>query len=670
LWTQDCSKSLKLVKRPFHPYFLRIGIASEGVSSRFFAFQGQKTFTPVDVADVVAIILYLCDGYLGLFFFLAERRDMSNEDDDGPSDVSGSHPPVYFAGNYYFTYDALLQQFKTPNNVRLMYDYFTNPWTTETIRIKQEDKRSVLNIINGALQGLTEKDRLGHTIKNRGILVNARPLGILEELEVLKRMIIRPSKQPISEANAEQLRRIKQLSAKQVTTMLYQTAWWLLHPNKIPEDIRGTWLTILEQNKESGLDVLLRLMDKNRIKKPQDQLKMFMDLDIANPVIEKKSMKSAAAVSVASFGTGAKEMQVKLEARLQQTFEIFGALGLLTPKGLEDLTKMGKGSGQLQAAIDRLPKEIARKLLVSMDPIYKYYERLYGDAYTLIRGFMANKFGEAVGTTGPRAPVSFPIDAILTLLERSHQVRAKLNAKTIESEGLVRLTDIPDDMIGQFKEVQKRFAEYVNVQYRNDAIKTPDSPSSRLYELLAGVDTHILQFMSPTIMVPKLAAFRKGLPETERRPFLDTASKFFDRSFKNVYVVVQPKTDTKDRKKIDELKPYLYELPDTNNQDLIAFNTIAQTNTFNSLSIGVTQPDFVRSITDRSAALMVVLYFRLILEKIVPPVKPSTGKVPTKPVIKTGVPVGKDATGTGQATKTTTGTGTAGAQSQSVPIKD
>ena len=37
-------KSLKLLIRPFQPYFLRIGIASDGVSSRFFEFQGLNIF--------------------------------------------------------------------------------------------------------------------------------------------------------------------------------------------------------------------------------------------------------------------------------------------------------------------------------------------------------------------------------------------------------------------------------------------------------------------------------------------------------------------------------------------------------------------------------------------------------------------------------------------------
>jgi hypothetical protein len=267
--------------------------------------------------------------------------------------------------------------------------------------------------------------------------------------------------------------------------------------------------------------------------------------------------------------------------------------------------------------------------------------------------------------SGARAPVSFPIDAILTLLEQSHQIREDMGKKTIGSEGLVHLMKLPSDVIAQFKSIQEKFIDHVNSQYKNDAIKTADSPSSRLYDLLAGTDTHILQFMSPSITLPNLTEFRRGTPsktDAERKVLLATATTFFSQSSKNIYVVVQPRTETKDRKKIDELKPYLYELPETNKPALNTFNQIAVTtvtSTFNSLNIRVTQPDFVRSITDRSAALMAVLYFRLILEKIVPPVKPPTR-------IKPGVPVGKDATGTGQAPKTTTGTGTTGTKPQSL----
>jgi hypothetical protein len=160
--------------------------------------------------------------------------------------------------------------------------------------------------------------------------------------------------------------------------------------------------------------------------------------------------------------------------------------------------------------------------------------------------------------------------------------------------------------------------------------------------------------MSPTITLPNQQTFQPVGVITERKRLLETVKRFFSQNPKDVYIVVQPRKEDKNRKKINALKPYLYELPDTKRQDLIAFNEIAPTNTFNSLSISVTQPDFVRSITDRSAALMVVLYFRLILEKVAPPVT-STENPALKSVLKNPRSVG-DATGTGQATKT----GTAG----------
>jgi len=595
------------------------------------------------------------------------------------SQEGGSKPPVYFAGDYYFTPQQVQDAFG-PTNEELMYKYFTNPWTAETLHIEQGDKKRVFQIINSKLQGLTGKDRLGHTIKDRGILVNARPLRIVDELTLLKNRIINPGP-TVPTANDEQLALIEELSAKQVATLLFQNAWWLLHPTDVPKEVRASWLAILEQNKQaSELDVLLKLMDKNKIMTPENKLKAFMDLEIAKPVITKQSMKSAAATSAASFGSGSKAIQAQLQARLQQTFEIFGTLGLVGKIRLATLkAPLEKGSlnpsklGQLEASIDALPKEIARKLLKSMDPIYTYYERQYGDAYTLIKDFMINRFTGAIGTSGARAPVSFPIDAILTLLEQGQQVRENIENKTIGDEGLVHVMNLSDNVITQFKSVQEKFIDHVNAQYKNDAIKIADSPSSRLYDLLAGTDTHILQFMSPDITVPILAQFRRGTPsktDAERKDLLATATSFFNQSSKNVYVVVQPRTETKDRKKIDELKPYLYELPETTTLD--AFNEIAKTipnSTFNSLSINVKQPDFVRSITDRSAALMAVLYFRLMLEKVAPPTK-STARRNTskkqKSILKKAEPVVGNAPGQAATGQATTGQAT-GSQPQPVP---
>jgi hypothetical protein len=166
--------------------------------------------------------------------------------------------------------------------------------------------------------------------------------------------------------------------------------------------------------------------------------------------------------------------------------------------------------------------------------------------------------------------------------------------------------------------------------------------------------------MSPTLIEgPALSKFRAGTSgktDGQRKPFVDTATQFFDKKQKPVYIVVQPRMDSKSRKKIGELHPYLYNLPETNKTALDAFNTIAATNTFNSLGIRVEQPDFVRSITDRSAALMAVLYFRLHLEKIDPTLKRSK---PLKSSLKkTGsVVVGNASTavtGQGQGTATAT----------------
>jgi hypothetical protein len=589
---------------------------------------------------------------------------MEYEEDSQEGGFKKEIPPVYFAGDYYFSSQQVQDAFG-PTNEKLMYKYFTNPWTAETLHIEKGDRKRVFQIINSKLQGLTRKDRLGHPVKdtNRGLLINARPLRISDELSLLKNRIINPGPS-IPTANDEQLAKIEELSRKQVATLLFQNAWWLLHPTDVPKEVRASWLAILEENKQaSELDVLLKLMDKNKITTPENKLKAFMDLEIAKPVITKQSMKSAAATSAASFGSGSKAIQAQLQARLQQTFEIFGTLGLVSPSRLDTLkaTKLG----QLEASIAALPKEIARKLLKSMNPIYTYYQRQYGDAYDVIEKFMVNGFTGKIGTLGPRAPVSFPIDAILTLLERSQQIRESIENKTIGDEGLVHVMNLSSDVITQFKSVQEKIIDYVNTQYKNSAIKTADSPSSRLYDLLAGTDTHILQFMSPTITVPTLPEFRKGTPsktDAERKDLLATATSFFEKSSKNIYVVVQPRTETKDRKKIDELKPYLYELPKTT--ALKAFNKLADipNTTFNSLNINVRQqPDFVRSITDRSAALMAILYFRLMLEKVAPPTaRRNTSKKP-KPIV--GNATGQAATGTGQATATTA----TGTQSQPVP---
>ena len=180
------------------------------------------------------------------------------EDEDAPG-------IVYFAGSYYFSPDEVIDQFGEDNE-DLMYKYFTNPWTVDNLRIEQHDKKRVLQIVKSKILGLSEKERFGHKIKikDTGLLVNARPLSIIEELKLLERSIEVPKRLPPTEeqkATEQVLEKIEALSAERLYEILYQTSWWLLHPRDIPKDIRSAFLSILETNKRSGLDILLSLKD-------------------------------------------------------------------------------------------------------------------------------------------------------------------------------------------------------------------------------------------------------------------------------------------------------------------------------------------------------------------------------------------------------------------------
>ena len=555
------------------------------------------------------------------------------------SQEGGTMDPVYFAGNYFYN-PGEVQAYFGPKDEGLAYKYFKNPWTVENLRIEQGDKKKVLQFINSKIQGLTTKDRLGHTIKDRGILLNARPLGIVEELTLMKRMLEDPTKQPLTEeeqSNAEILEKIEDLSAKRMFSILYENAWWLLHPTDIPKEVRDSWLAILEQNKQSELDVLLRLMDKK--KSPENQLKTFMDLDIADPIgKEGESMKSAAAITAASMGKGPREFQAKLQERLRQAFEVFSTLGFISKMRINDILAH---PDTLDSALKEFPKEIAAKLLRSMDPIYKFYKTQYGAAYTLIESFMTNKF-TGFGQTGSRTPISFPIDAILTFLNQSNEIR---QLKTFPDEGLVRLTGVSINSIREMIKLLKKFTEYMNTKtrdYKNAGIPTADSPSSQLYNLMAGTDTTTIQFINPSVRISP-SDFKKALgakAQKEKQDLEATATKFFEKSSETIYLMIQPRSTTTKPKDLEEIKPVLMEFPETANKaSLTTFSSLALTHTFSSLSIVTPHTEFVRSITDRSAALMVVLYFRLMMERA-----SKIDVANPKSILKTENPVGDAAT--------------------------
>ena len=526
--------------------------------------------------------------------------------------------PVYFAGTYYTTNEEVRQAF--PKNEELMYKYFIYGWTPETLRIEPGDKRQVLKIIKDKIQGLTEPDKLGRRIENRGLLVNARTLNIVAELKQMIEDLGKVPKIPVV-TNAT-LNEIKQISAKRLYEILFENAWWLLHPEDVPEEVRAAWLSILKENEKSKLDILLGQLDKLKIKKrPANYLKAFMDSS-PEAIIKKSTLKEAAEASKKSLGKGPRVLQAQLQDRLNQTFQILGTLGFIDTKTVDNLKETG--IGDLEQKIGGLSKEIATRTLKSMEPIYTYYEKTYGTAYTLIKKFMTDKF-TGFGETGQRAPVTFPISAVLSLLDITNEIRQK----KIGEEGVVRLVN--QESLKGLKSIITKFQEYVDAKhsdYSNAMIKTDGSESNQLYSLLTNADSVIIQIISPSsVTIPTLPEIRSGLPgksDKERGELKEIVANFFQPP-NQIYLALHNKST--DIKQLKNLKPMLYEYPESEGKKLETFNR-AGASTFGALNIRFTQPEFVQSITDRSAALMAMLYFKLLLEKATlkknPPVADAT----------------------------------------------
>jgi len=531
---------------------------------------------------------------------------MAEEEQDDELQQLG---PVYFAGTYYTTPEMVHGAFGTDEE--LMYKYFTYGWTPESLRIEPGDKKRVLKIIKNKIQGLTEPNSLGRRIENRGLLVNARTLKIVDQLnQMIKDLQKEPIKPVIIDAKLEE---IKAISAERLYEILFENAWWLLHPEDVPEDIRDSWIYILSQNKKSKLDILLSQIKPLKIgKRPSNYLKAFMDSD-PDAIIKNPTLKDAAKASKKSLGKGPRVIQAQLQDRLNQTFQILGTLGFIDNKTVGELKRTG--ISDLEHKIGGLSKEIATRTLKSMEPIYEYYKETYGDAYTLINKFMTDKF-TGFGEKGQRAPVTFPIGAVLTLLDITNEIRQK----KIGEEGIIRLMN--QDSLEGLKPIITKFQEYVDAKhslYSNTMITTADSPSNRLYSLLTNADSVIIQIISPTVTIPTLSEIRSGLPrksDKERGELKEFLGAFFKPN--QIYLALQSKTET--IKQLKNLKPILYEYPEINKEhkeqkkQLETFNRVGAT-TFGSLNIRFIQPEFVQSITDRSAALMAMLYFKLLLEK-------------------------------------------------------
>jgi len=343
---------------------------------------------------------------------------------------------------------------------------------------------------------------------------------------------------------------------------------------------------------------------------------------------------------------------------LEKVFKVFGTLGFMSDRRVKTITSTikGKTTEVLDEAINGLPKELSNKFLRSMDPIYKYYETQYGDAYTVLKTFMEKKFNPFQGTE--KNPVNFPLSAALVLLEKSNRIRQELEAKRIQGDGLVRLTDLTDEVKVGMKNILDKFTGYMNGKvsvYQNTAIKTVDNPSNKLYTLMSGIDQHTIQFISPSVSVPP-AQFKQALTGKsgqEKTDLTATVTKFFEKSSNNLYLMIQPRIGEGGQPKdLRDIKPALYELPETANKGSLAtFSSLATTNTFKTLNISASHTEFVQSITDRSLALMVLLYFKLMLEKA------------SSTAIKSGVPVvdgTRKTKGEAKSTtaKSTTGTGT------------
>jgi hypothetical protein len=349
-------------------------------------------------------------------------------------------------------------------------------------------------------------------------------------------------------------------------------------------------------------------------------------------IIKKPTLKEAAEASKKSLGKGPRVLQAQLQDRLNQTFQILGTLGFIDTKTVGDLKVTG--IGDLEQKIGGLSKEIATRTLKSMEPIYKYYEKTYGTAYRQIQTFMKERF-KGKGETS--IPKSFPLNSILVVLNKTNEIRQEIEKKTISEEGIVKLTDLSEQVILDVINVQDKFKNYMMSKaskYTNSEIKTEDSYSSKLYELLTSSEKVILQIVSPIVTYPK----GPSIPP------------FFKNSSKQIYLAVQK--ESKDIKQLTDLKPVVYERPENNRADIEALNMkLRKTTTFRS-TIQFTPLQFVQSITDRSIAIMAILYFKLLLENIVV----SKGSSSPKSILKNPLPVTDATAGTGETGTTATAT--------------
>jgi hypothetical protein len=285
---------------------------------------------------------------------------------------------------------------------------------------------------------------------------------------------------------------VKEIPENRLYEMIFEIAWYLLHPEQVPSQIQCDWAKLVK-----GLDTLrisdiigsMQEADKDAGKVPAEPYNYFKKINIANFVKSDKDIKTALdqAIEIAKKSSG-ESANEDIKKRLQVLLNILQVKKYLADDLPEDAEKMkiidSDAAKKIESDMLSNPKKpisgggtqaLDKPIGIAMQPMYDYFKVVYDPIYSLLD---TNLSKYAKNNSNTKKVV---IPQLTTILHICNNLKPSESTEGgNHTYGIYRITNVDEEIISFFNKMLSSTNEYVS-KFQDD--KNKNTFNKQLFEL-------------------------------------------------------------------------------------------------------------------------------------------------------------------------------------------
>jgi len=321
--------------------------------------------------------------------------------------------------------------FIKPRAAELLCKYF--PYGRKPEPVAPGDLKPLITVLQARFDTLKQTAPLNNSVlSTMAILPYMKNLeGILVELKSKLQVPETRVQIATQERQIEQLREDFKTDENKFGTLL-EFAYYMLHPEQVPETVRGKWLEVVEELQRIRPESVIQLIRDSLATDPEEKiepLNYFQRIKLSK-VATKPQIENA-------FEEAKKEIvenlqgkeQKRLTERLKAVATILQIHGYLDTDQVDELIKSANASRMIEG----VSAELITKIGYSLDPIFSYFEKIYDPTYKFLKQVVGNFVSG--GNT-------IPVSGLMRLVGFSNTINSLAKTTLDRYYGILRLDNI------------------------------------------------------------------------------------------------------------------------------------------------------------------------------------------------------------------------------------